>query len=124
MKKLFIFGSAIFVLTSCQQNKEKQDATTDICSTANTTYSGTISAIINANGCLSCHSGSSPIAGFTLQTYDQVKAKATQTRGGTSVLYGALAHMAGFTPMPQGLPALSSCDLAKVKAWIDAGTPQ
>ena len=122
MKRIFSISLFTLFLISCQNNKK--EVVNDTCSTANVTYSVTITNIINSNGCLSCHGGSSPIAGFNLDSYATVKAKASETRSGTSVLYGALAHMSAFTPMPQGLPQLSSCNLAKVKAWIDTGMPQ
>lgn len=112
----------MLLLFSCQNNK--QEVVSDTCSTVNVTYANTISGIINTGGCLSCHSNTSPIAPFMLETYAQVKVKAAEQRNGTSVLYGALAHQSGFSPMPQGLPKLSDCNLAKVKAWIDAGMPQ
>lgn len=122
MKKILSANFLLLFFFACQNNKK--DVVTDTCSTANVTYSGVIAPIINAHGCLSCHSGASPTGGFNLETYAQVSAKASEKRAGTSVLYGALAHMNGFTPMPQGLPQLSACELSKVKAWIDTGLPQ
>jgi hypothetical protein len=122
MKRGILPAVLCLVLFACQSNKE--ELVNNTCSTANVTYSNTISGIINTNGCLNCHGGTTPIAPFSLQTYEQVKAKATQTRNNTSVLHGALAHMTGFSPMPKGLPQLNTCDLSKVKAWIDAGMPQ
>lgn len=122
MKKIFPFAALSLILVACQNNKAQN--LNDMCNTSNVTYSSIITSMINTSGCLSCHGGPSPIAGFNLETYDQVKAKASETRNGTSVLYGALSHMNGFTPMPQGLPQLNSCTIAQVKAWIDAGMPQ
>jgi cytochrome c5 len=122
MKRFICVLTTCYLLAACGSNKEEPIA--DVCSTANVSYTGTIASIINANGCLGCHSGATPHGRFALQNYDQVKAKALQTRSGTSVLYGAVAHMTGFAAMPQGGTKLSSCDQAKIKAWIDAGAPQ
>lgn len=117
MKKFLLIGC--WLIVGCYYHKEDE-----ACSTANVTYSNTVAAIVSSHGCFGCHAGTSPEGGFTLTDYDRVKAKATQTRNGTSLLYGALAHQAGFSAMPKGMPALSDCELAKIKAWIDAGTPQ
>jgi mono/diheme cytochrome c family protein len=106
---------------ACRNNKEEVAET---CSTANVRYTTTIASIISANNCLSCHSGTAPQGGFPLQTYEQVKSKASETRNGNSVLYGATAHLNGFSPMPQGGQKLNSCELAMLKAWIDNGMPQ
>jgi hypothetical protein len=111
-----------FLLAGCYYNKDQTLA--DVCSTTNVSYSNTITQIINANSCLTCHSGPTPLGTFTLENYTQVKAKATDMRGGISVLYGAVSHSAGFVAMPDNLPMLSTCEIAKIKAWIDAGAPQ
>jgi hypothetical protein len=122
MKKILSISFVTVVFFACQNNKK--DVVDDTCSTANVSYTGTIVPFINSHSCLSCHGGPSPLGGFNLETHAQVSAKAAEIRNGTSVLYGALSHMNGFTPMPQGLPQLSACELSKVKAWIDAGMPQ
>lgn len=109
------------LLLACQNNKEELAET---CSTANVTYTNTIAPLISANNCLSCHSGATPQGGFPLQTYEQVKSKASETRSGNAVLYGATAHLSGFSPMPQVGQKLNNCELSKLKAWIDNGMPQ
>lgn len=90
------------------------------CDTSNVTYSSTITGIIQSYGCLAsgCHGGSNPGAGFKLDTYEAVKAKVTDGR-----LFGAINHTSGFVAMPQNSGKMSQCDINKVKAWIDAGTP-
>lgn len=102
---------------SCYYNKEDELYGTN-CDTSNVTYSGTVRSIINTYQCLNCHSGVAPTGGFDLETYEQVKAKVTDGR-----LYGAISHAPGYVAMPQDLPKMSSCDIVKMKAWIDAGTP-
>ena len=126
IRLVYLAGIACLV-AACSGNKARQDTVgggnNTPCTTTNTTYAAGVSAIINGNGCLGCH-GATPSAPFSLQTYDQVKAKAAETRNGNSVLYGAVAHLSGFSPMPQGRGKLSDCDISKIKAWIDAGMPQ
>jgi hypothetical protein len=60
--------------------------------------------------------GSSPAGGFSLATYNGVKAKVTDGR-----LYGAVAHQAGFSSIHKGGSKLSDCNISKFKAWIDQG---
>ena len=114
----FALGCLLF---ACQNNKEEVAET---CSTANVTYTATIAPLISANNCLNCHSGTAPQGGFNLQTYEQVKNKAAETRNNNSVLYGATAHLNGFSPMPKAGQKLNNCELSMLKAWIDNGMPQ
>src|SRR5690242_15118498 len=67
------------------------------CDTSNVTYSVIITRILNNNGCLGCHVGAAPSGNFTLTSYQNVLVK---VQDGT--LWGALNHLPGFSPMPQG----------------------
>jgi hypothetical protein len=44
--------------------------------------------------------------------------KANMTR-----IWGAINHSSGYQAMPQNLPKLSDCNLAKIAAWKNAGMP-
>ena len=88
------------------------------CDTTTVTYSSTVAGLLQSNGCISCHSGSAPSGNISLEGYNNVKNIAASGR-----LYGAISHAAGFSPMPQGGNKLSACNIEKIKAWIDAGTP-
>jgi hypothetical protein len=122
MKKNILIILTSFVFVGCYYDKEEE--LYGVCSTNNVTYNTTIASMLNANGCLGCHSGTTPDGGVNLQGYANVKAKATEMRNGTSVLYGSVNHMSGFSAMPKGLAKMSSCDISKIKAWVDAQTPQ
>ncbi|HVG42646.1 MAG TPA: hypothetical protein VM888_13635, partial [Chitinophagaceae bacterium] len=89
------------------------------CSTTSVTYSATITGLLSTYACTSCHSGPAPSGNFSLVGYTNVKAKVTDNR-----LLGAINHASGFSPMPQGGPKMSDCDISKIKKWIDAGAPQ
>jgi hypothetical protein len=118
MKKKILLPLVIFSLAAvsgCYYDKEDELYGTT-CNTANVTYSTTITGIINAYNCLSCHGGTAPSAGFSLEGYNNVKAKVTDGR-----LLGAINHSTGFAAMPQNAPKMSQCDINKVKAWVDAG---
>jgi len=88
------------------------------CITTNMKYSTDIAPIISAN-CFACHSNANAsISGFSLEGHSNLKAKVDDGR-----LVGAITHAAGFTPMPDGLPKLSDCNIAKIVSWVNAGAP-
>lgn len=87
------------------------------CDSVNVTYSGAIKTLI-ANKCQGCHSGAAPTGGIDLSTYNGVKAKVNDGR-----LWGAVNHMPGFSPMPKNGAKLSTCELAQIRKWMDAGAP-
>lgn len=120
MKRAFYLFSAVivFIVSGCYYDKEELLYGSN-CDTSNVTYSSTITGIINSYGCLGCHVGANPSGGINLETYANVKMVVDNGR-----LYGAISHAPGFRPMPDGAAKMNSCDLKKVKAWIDAGTPQ
>lgn len=120
MKRAFFlfFAVIVFILNGCYYDKEEILYGTN-CDTSNITYSSTITGIVNNYGCLGCHVGANPSAGINLETYANVKMVVDNGR-----LYGAISHAPGFKPMPDGAAKMNPCDLKKVKAWIDAGTPQ
>lgn len=72
---------------------------------------------IMQNHCTGCHSGSTPPNGVSLTTYAGIRGVAT---GG--LLYGVVAHLPGFDPMPKGSGKLSDCEIAQIRKWIQAGS--
>ena len=86
------------------------------CDTTTVTFAATITPLLTTYGCNGCHSGTAPSGGFTLTSYNGVKAKVTQGR-----LLGAITHAAGFKPMPQGGNKMNDCDINKFRAWINRG---
>ena len=89
------------------------------CDTSGVTYSVTVTTLLNNYGCVGCHSGASASGGIQLNSYAAVR---TQAQNGK--LEGVIAHSPGFTPMPQGAAKMNACDIAKIRAWIGAGSPQ
>lgn len=68
--------------------------------------------------CNSCHGGGTPSAGIKLDTYNDVKIQA-QMEG-----FGALYHMPAVIHLCQRMQQqLNTCNLAKIKKWLDAGYP-
>lgn len=84
--------------------------------TTNNTYDGKIKAIMETN-CTGCHFTGNG-TGHTLDTYNGVKASVN-----TGKLVLAIKHL-GSKPMPQSLPKLNDCTIAKIEKWISVGMPQ
>lgn len=88
----------------------------NLCDTTVFSFSGAIRNIIT-NKCQGCHSGLAASGGIDLSTYEGVKAKITDGR-----LWGAINHLAGFSPMPKNGAKLSECEITLIRRWIDAGS--
>lgn len=117
-------GAAIIVAgiaaSSCtKQNEETLKAQSGgvTCDTTGMKYSADVVTILQAN-CYRCHGNGNINGGVTLDSYANV---VTQVNNGN--LIGAITHAAGYTPMPFDGGKLSDCDIAKIKAWINEGTP-
>jgi hypothetical protein len=122
MKKRTIFMSLLAIgllLTACYYDKEEVlygNAAT-ACDTTAVTYAGTIAPIMSAN-CNSCHSGSAASGGVVTSTYASLSIIA---------LNGTLGHSVNWdnslSPMPKGGSKLPTCDLSKIKKWVNLGAP-
>ena len=88
---------------------------TEACNPDNFAFGADIFPLISAN-CQGCHSGSQPEAGLLLVDYASVKAAADN-----GTLYGSVAHLTGFSPMPKDGVQLSACNINQIKNWIDNG---
>lgn len=119
IKYMRISATVFFLLTiimfsSCYHDKAEL-LYRQACDTSNVTYAATIAPVIATN-CLECHGGANPSAGFSLETFNGVRAKVDQGR-----LIGAISHWPGFSPMPKNNPQLSACDIAKFRTWVRNG---
>lgn len=86
------------------------------CDTMNVSYSGFVAPLLNTF-CVGCHSGTAPSGAISLNSHAGVKSVAINGR-----LMGAITWAPGYQPMPQGSTSkLSSCSIAKIKAWINQG---
>ncbi len=68
--------------------------------------------------CYNCHSGGNPSGGIAMGTYATDKAIAVNGK-----LYGTITYASGYSPMPEGTGRLSDCQIATIKKWIDANSP-
>lgn len=94
------------------------DPVSTSCDTLNVSFSQLIFPIIN-NNCLGCHSGPNPNGGIDLTTYDNIKSQALNGK-----LYGAIAGLEGFVPMPLNGNPLPNCQIEQIEQWIEDGAPQ
>jgi len=84
---------------------------------------------ILVQNCYSCHSAQNYQAlsskTFNMEDFTQVKYYATPANGINNVSYlvGNIRHDPGFVPMPNNGGKLSDCQIATIKAWVDAGAP-
>jgi hypothetical protein len=116
MKKLIAIIVAFIVFQGCYYDKADLLYPAGNCDTSNTTFSGTVQPALQTYGCLGCHSGAAPSGNILLNNYAAIK---TYVQNGK--LYGSITHSGGYSPMPQGGNKMSTCDINKIKAWIDAG---
>jgi len=114
---LFVSIFSASLISSCYYDKEQLLYGTGVCKDTITTvsYSKDIVPILQQN-CYNCHSGNFPSGNVTLGTYAADKAVAQK-----GSLYGSINHTAGYVPMPQGGTRLGSCQIARIKIWIEGG---
>ena len=122
MKKitLILFAfliSMAFLNTGCYYDKAEILYPDTVCDTAAVKYSSTIAPVLSSF-CNSCHSGTTPSAGIKLDAYNDVAIQAANGR-----LWGAVSHATSYSAMPENAAKLNTCNLAKIKKWLDAGYP-
>jgi hypothetical protein len=81
------------------------------CDTTAVKYSTFIQPLIQ-NKCLGCHNGGTN----DVSTFVSVQKMALNGK-----LYGSIAHLANYRPMPEGSPILPACEVSKVRAWVKRG---
>jgi hypothetical protein len=122
MKKIAIGSISIFLIlyiSSCYYDKEEL-----LYGNVNAPCKDTISNISYSQHvvpmltqyCYNCHTGNFPSGGIVMGTYN-----ADKTIAQNGKLYGSIIHAPGYKPMPEGMSKLTSCQIAALKQWIDAG---
>jgi hypothetical protein len=121
MKNIFslvlTFLLSVLIISSCYYDKEQLLYGGGTCTdtTGTVSYSQNIVPLLQQY-CYSCHSGNFPSGNITMGTHTTDK-----TTGLNGSLYGSINHSAGYSPMPQGTAKMGSCEIAKIKKWIDTG---
>lgn len=110
---------AVLLVTApgCYYDKEEVLYPSTACDTAAVTYSMSVVPVLSAN-CISCHGGSTPSAAIRLDTYAGVKQQVDNGR-----LLGAINQAVSYSPMPKDGTKLSNCNIAKIRIWVAAGSP-
>ena len=106
------------VLTWIKQGAKNNscEASGTACITTNMSYAKDITPILQAS-CTGCHSGTKPQGSIDLSTYANVYKYALNGK-----LYGSVAHLSGYIAMPSASVSISSCEISKIKSWIDSGS--
>jgi hypothetical protein len=119
-KYLVAAGLAVIGLAGCYNDNTEDlypKAPLGNCDTVDVTFTAKILPIFKQNcATAGCHSGSLPARGWDFNQYAGVKASVDAGR-----LLGAIKHLPGFVPMPQGGNRLSECDIRKIEIWVGAG---
>jgi hypothetical protein len=114
---IVVAGCLISSLNSCYYDKSDLLYPDTACDTSAVKYSTSVLPILSSN-CISCHGGSTPSAGISLDTYAGVKIQADNGR-----LWGAVSHSPNYSPMPKNSNQLNTCNLEKIRIWVAAGSP-
>ncbi len=90
----------------------------DDCDTLDVSFALHIKPLIE-NNCKACHSGPSPSGNISLILFENIQELAL-----TGALYGSIAHLPSYTPMPYNQTALNDCQLAQIRKWVNAGAQE
>ena len=120
MKEVFyvpLFSALALLSASCSYHNE---AELYACDSSHVSYSLSIKPIIEKN-CYACHSDASSIIygnGINLEGHSNLK-----NLTNVGLVIGNIKHEPGFIAMPKGGPKLSTCEIAKIEAWVNKGAP-
>lgn len=99
------------------QGAQNNSCETAGCDTSNVSFSMGIWPIIE-NKCQGCHTGAGPMAGISLNNYDDVFAIAS-----SGLLNGTINALPGYIAMPYNGAQLPQCQLDMIRIWIEDGAP-
>lgn len=120
IKRIFLLLMASAMLYSCYYDKADflYPNSGSSCDTLTTsTYGGVVRPILEQQ-CYSCHAGNRPSGNIAMGTYNTDKAIAVN-----GMLYGTINHSSGYSPMPEGQAKMDACSIAKIRRWVDDGSP-
>ena len=112
---LSLFESCYYDKQDLLYPNDKTICDTSVVAKFSTDVLPVMNASCNSSG---CHNTTSASGGVILDTYDGVKAQAINGR-----LMGSIDQTGSYSAMPKGAAKLSSCTAAKIRQWINTGTP-
>ncbi|MEP6596583.1 MAG: hypothetical protein ABJA71_11590 [Ginsengibacter sp.] len=121
LTRFILFASAMIILTFTACKKENEENLINKqggpapCDTSDMKYTADIKPILVLR-CYSCHGNGLEQIGVNFDTYANVKKQVDNNK-----LINVIKHTPGYTPMPFGLPKLSSCEIDKIQDWINNG---
>lgn len=114
---IILFSIVLTSLNSCYYDKSDLLYPDTACDTTAVKYSTSVLPVLSSS-CITCHGGTTPSAGISLDSYNGVKQQVDNGR-----LWGAVSHNPSYSPMPKNSTQLSTCNLNKIRIWIAAGAP-
>lgn len=105
------------IRTWIRQGAQNLSCEEAVCDTSDVTYAGYIRPFLDLH-CTGCHTGTNAGGGVFLSGFSTVQEVALNGR-----LLGSIQHDEGFVQMPQGEDKLESCDITKIRLWIEEGAP-
>lgn len=105
------------IRTWIEQGARNNFCTAD-CDTSDYTYSTAIQPLVNTY-CKGCHNSVLASGGLNLESYSAVKSIAVN-----GSFLGSISHEPGYSAMPKGGAMLSSCQITRVRKWIESGAPE
>jgi hypothetical protein len=122
MKRIILFTSLMILACTCYYDSEEflYPKLSSLCDTTNVEFSSSIKPVLQQY-CLTCHSNSSALSfGGNIMLEDHADVK---IRADNGELYGSVAHLPGYSPMPKGGSKIDDCNISVIKSWIDSGSP-
>lgn len=117
MKQYSILIILALLLAGCYYDSEEDLYPSADCVTTNVSFANDIKPILDAS-CVSCHNPVSTIGGgIDLNGHAAVLPYATN-----GSLVGSVKQV-GYSAMPKGASKLDNCKIAKMEAWVLAGSP-
>lgn len=115
----FIIGLIALSSSSCYYDDEESlYGTTIACDTTGISFSATVNPIFQTNCAIgACHDATTKSAGYDLSSFAGVTAQ------DSTVIMNSINQNNQASPMPKGGAKLLDCDIAKIRAWYIAGSP-